>query len=95
MKHTLPLLIALLLAPLAALQADEKELSTRRTEYLEWIVENFGKLESTMDPRDGRRWALNHARLVLNRDVAKANGYFESFASRRGISISRPLNRVR
>ena len=57
----------------------EKQIETRRTEYLEWIVENFGKLEPTMDQRDGRRWALNHARLVLNRDVAKANGYFESF----------------
>ena len=48
-------------------------------QYLHWIVENFGNLEPTMDLRDGRRWALNHARLVLNRDVAKANGYFESF----------------
>ena len=89
MKNTLILLTSLLLAPLAALHADDaptaasadwdQEISTRRTEYLNWIVEHFGNLEPTMDPRDGRRWAFNHARLVLNRDVAKANGYFESF----------------
>lgn len=89
MKHSLTFFIALLLAPLAALHAADKpvaasddwaqEISTRRSEYLHWIVENFGKLEPTMDPRDGRRWGLNHARLVLNRDVAKANEYFESF----------------
>ncbi len=24
-------------------------------------------------------WALNHARVVLNKDVEKANRYFESF----------------
>jgi hypothetical protein len=89
MKHSLTFFIALLLAPLAALHAADKpvaasddwaqEISTRRSEYLHWIVENFGTLELTMDPRDGRRWALNHARLVLSRDVAKANEYFESF----------------
>ena len=94
LKHAnnsiIPLLTALLLGPLTSLHANDKltasndrdkELSTRRTEYLEWIVENFGKLEPAMDARDGRRWALNHARLVLNRDVPKANGYFESFTS--------------
>ena len=81
MKPTLTLLTALLLCPLSAVRASaqETQIETRRAEYLEWIVENFGKLEPTMDPRDGRRWALNHARLVLNRDVAKANEYFESF----------------
>jgi hypothetical protein len=89
MKPTLTLLTALLLAPLAALHADDapsaastgwkQEISTRRTEYLNWIVMHFGKLEPMMDSRDGRRWALNHARLVLNRDVEKANGYYESF----------------
>ena len=89
MNSTLILLTSLLLAPLAVLHADdtptaasndkEKQIEARRAEYLHWIVENFGKLEPEMDPRDGRRWALNHARLVLNRDVAKANEYFESF----------------
>ena len=83
------LLTSLLLVPLAVLNANdaptatsndkEKQIEARRVEYLHWIVENFGNLESTMDTRDGRRWALNHARLVLNRDVAKANDYFESF----------------
>jgi hypothetical protein len=87
--NTFTLLTSLLLAPLAVLNADdaptatsndkEKQIESRRSEYLEWIVENFGKLEPTMDVRDGRRWALNHGRLVLNRDVAKANDYFESF----------------
>ena len=94
LKHAnaviIPLLTALLLAQLTALHANDtltasndwdKELSTRRIEYLEWVVENFGKLEPAMDARDGRRWALNHARLVLNRDVPNANGYFESFTS--------------
>ena len=85
MKHPLILLTALLLATFSAVHADEsasdseKSIGSRRSEYLEWIVENFGKLEPTMDVRDGRRWALNHARLVLNRDIAKANSYFESF----------------
>ena len=58
-----------------------KPIETRRADYLEWIVENFCNLEPTMDPCDGRRWALNHARLILNRDIAKANGYFESFTA--------------
>ena len=86
MKPTLTLLTTLLLATLGSVHAaepaseQEKQIESHHTEYLEWIVENIGKLEPTMDPRDGRRWALNHARLVLNRDVAKANGYFESFA---------------
>jgi hypothetical protein len=80
------LLAALLPTTLNAVHANEssdqkKQIEARRSEYLDWIVENFGKLEPPMDPRDGRRWALNHARLVLNRDVAKANGYFESFTS--------------
>ena len=82
----LSLITALLLTPLSALLAEdpspvwEKQIEARRAEYLHWIVENFGNLEPTMDVRDGRRWALNHARLVLGRDVDKANGYFESFA---------------
>jgi len=85
MKTTITLLAALLVASLSPVHAvepasgKEKQIEARRAEYLNWIVEHFGKLESTMDPQDGRRWALNHARLVLNRDVATANGYFESF----------------
>ena len=86
MKPTCTLLTALLLATFSAVHADDasdqkRQIEARRAEYLEWIVENFGKLELAMDARDGRRWALNHARLVLNRDVPKANGYFESFTS--------------
>ena len=62
LKHSnvliLPLLPILLLAQLTALHANDtltasndwdKKLSTRRTEYLEWIVKNFGKLEPAMD----------------------------------------------
>ncbi|MDP6557846.1 MAG: hypothetical protein QGG71_24475 [Pirellulaceae bacterium] len=56
----------------------QQQLAERRVEYLSWIAETFGKLEPTMDPRDERRWALNHARLTLNRDVDKANRHFES-----------------
>ena len=58
--------------------ASDQQLAERRAEYLAWIVENFGKLD--MDPRDGRRWALNHARLALNHDVDEANEFFASFA---------------
>jgi len=57
-----------------------QQLAERRGAYVQWIADSFGELEPTMDPQDGRRWALNHSRLVLDRDVAKANGYFESFA---------------
>ncbi|MGB0155556.1 MAG: hypothetical protein ACPGFB_16150 [Verrucomicrobiales bacterium] len=78
------LFAVLLLSSLGAGLADDasdqkRQIEARRAEYLEWIVENFGKLEPTTDARDGRRWALNHARLVLNRDIAKANRYFKSF----------------
>lgn len=84
MKPACTLLTALLLATFSAVHADDysdqkRQIEARRSEYLEWIAENFGRLEPEMGPRDGRRWALNHARLVLNRDVPKANGYFESF----------------
>lgn len=58
--------------------SSDQQLAERRAEYLAWIVEHFGKLD--MDPRDGRRWALNHARLALNRNVVEANEYFASFA---------------
>ena len=57
----------------------ERQLADRRAAYVEWVADTFGKLEPTMDPRDGRRWGLNHARLVLNRDLDKANRFFESF----------------
>jgi hypothetical protein len=81
MKHAFAFFLLLLLSVATASAASNREklIETRRTEYLEWVVEYFGKLEPTMDPADGRRWALNHARLFLNRDITKANGYFESF----------------
>ncbi len=58
---------------------ETEQLAERRGEYVQWIAETFGKLEPNMDQRDGRRWGLNHARLVLNRDLDKANRFFESF----------------
>ena len=90
MKHSSYMLAitALLLAPVAALHADDapaaasddrdQDISTRRTEYLHWIVEHFGKLERDMKPLDGRAWSLNQARLFLNRDTDKASRYFET-----------------
>jgi len=51
----------------------------RRHEYVTWVADRFGALEPDMAPTDGRRWALSQARLVLDRDVAKANRYLESF----------------
>ena len=60
--------------------AYEMQLSRRRAEYIAWVAEAFAGLEPEMAPTDGRRWSLNHARLVLNRDLAQANRYFESFA---------------
>lgn len=76
---------ALLLASLLSTNAwttntsADDQLTQRRSDYIHWITDNFGRLEPTMEPRDGRQWALNHARLVLNRDLHKANAYFESF----------------
>ena len=100
MKPTLTLLTVMMLVTLSAVHADESshwetQIEARRSEYLHWIVENFGKLEPTMDVRDGRRWALNHARLVLRRDVDKANGYFESFAPPGGDSDTHVIRFLR
>jgi hypothetical protein len=58
----------------------ENEIRARRSEYINWIEATFGKLEPAMAPNDGRRWALNHARLLLKKDIDKANHYFETFA---------------
>lgn len=57
----------------------ERQLAERRSAYVEWVADTFGELEPTMEPLDGRRWALNHARLLLNRDLDEANRYFASF----------------
>ena len=56
-----------------------QQLAERRGEYVRWIADTFGELEATMDPRDGLRWALNHARLMLDRDIDETNQYFKSF----------------
>lgn len=57
----------------------ERALARRRRGYVEWIHQTFGRLESQMELRDGRRWALNHSRLVLGRERTEANQYFETF----------------
>ena len=72
------------LAGLSGVSADDdvhaqQQLAERRGAYVQWVADTFGKLEPAMDPRDGRRWALNQSRLVLNRDLDKANRFFESF----------------
>jgi len=53
-------------------------LAQRREAYLEWIVDEFGKLEPTMNPLDGRAWSLNQARLFLGKDIGKAGQFFEA-----------------
>jgi hypothetical protein len=63
------------------------ELAARRAAYLQWIYDHFGALEPEMAAGDGRRWALNHARLALNRDLAPANRYFEACAPTRDSDI--------
>ena len=64
----------------AATTSDEWEqaISVRRGTYLDWIIDEFGKLEQAMTPLDGRAWSLNQARLFLNRDTDKASRYFET-----------------
>jgi hypothetical protein len=85
MKHAwtwLAVVLSIVCQPLAAGETaavGQSGIESRRAAYVDWIVESFADLEPSMDPRDGRRWALNHARLKLGRDVDKANAYFESF----------------
>ena len=74
-----------LIIPLALVAVDESrdlenEIQARRAEYINWIGDKFGAMEPTMAPNDGRRWALNHARMLLKKDINKANHYFETFA---------------
>jgi hypothetical protein len=65
---------------LAQKSAFDGQIAARRASYVAWIIEHFGAMEPQMDGLDSRRWALNHARLVLNRDLEKANRYFQSAA---------------
>lgn len=50
--------------------------SERKAEYMDWIVSTFGQM--SLSSLDGRSWSLNQARLMLGRDEAVANRYFES-----------------
>ncbi|MCA9111335.1 MAG: hypothetical protein KDA52_15385 [Planctomycetaceae bacterium] len=75
------ILLVLCIAVLASsgvAAADQSPLEARRGEYLEWIVDNFGRLEPSMRPLDGRAWSLNQARLSLDVDTDQASEYFES-----------------
>jgi hypothetical protein len=56
----------------------ETELAGRRSAYINWIYDHFGKIEPQMEHGDGRKWALNHARLMLGKDLKEANQYFAS-----------------
>jgi hypothetical protein len=56
----------------------QQEIADRRVEYLHWVLEQFGEIEPTMKPLDGRAWSLNQARLFLDRDADKASRYFET-----------------
>ncbi len=68
-------------------EAYETQLAERRDAYVTWIIDTFGALEPSMEPMDGRRWALSHARLLRNRDLEKANAYFASFVITRDRDI--------
>ena len=59
-----------------------QQLASRRQEYLQWMVDYFGKLEPQMKPFDGRHWSLNQARLTLGVELEKANQYFETIKKR-------------
>jgi len=63
-----------MMPPMPAATADQ-----RRRAYVAWIADRFEAIEPDMTASDGRRWALNHARLLLAHDPAKANRYFETF----------------
>ena len=77
MKAIEILCIAGLLLFSRASTADD-EYESRRSQYLDWIVETFGRLEPGMKPLDGRAWSLNQARLFLDEDTDKASRYFET-----------------
>ena len=82
MKYVHAVVLIVVLPPTVFADDDvrtEQQLAERRSAYVQWVADTFGELEPNMDPRDGRRWALNHARLVLNREVDKASRFFESF----------------
>jgi len=62
-------------------------LARRRAEYVDWILDRLGALEPRMAPTDGRLWALSHARLLLGRNVDRANRYLQSFSLTRDSDI--------
>ena len=92
--HTAPTVVTAMAAmalPSAVAAAPDTDyaagLAERRAGYVAWIAETFGALEASMHPKDGRRWALNHARLLLNRDLDEANRYFAGFVLTRDSDI--------
>lgn len=46
----------------APVNADQqrKQLAHRHDAYIRWVADTFGGFEPSMDPNDGRHWALNH-----------------------------------
>jgi len=52
----------------------DQDVAERRAQYLTELYDNFSAMD--MVPEDGRRWALNHTRLMLNRDLEDANAFF-------------------
>ncbi len=52
------------------------EIAGRRRWYLERVLAETD--EDALDPYKRPRWALNHARVVLGRDLDRANAYFET-----------------
>lgn len=73
--------------PREAAEESTAPLAVRRREYVEWILQRFGEMEPEMAPGDGRRWALNHARLLWRRDLDAAGRYFAAFALTRDADI--------
>ncbi|MBI4027058.1 MAG: hypothetical protein HY360_18885 [Verrucomicrobia bacterium] len=51
------------------------EIALRKRKYLERVVDEQDS--SRLGPYDQKLWDINHARLVLGRDVDQANRYFE------------------
>ena len=67
----------------------QPSIDTRKREYLDWTVRAFERLP--MKPLDGRAWSLNHARLVLGRDLDEASRYFESV----GLTVDKDFMGIR
>lgn len=68
------IIVLVAICPADADDAYARKLAERRTTYITELYDRFSAMD--MDPEDGRRWALNHARLALDREVEEANTFF-------------------